>query len=206
MALRGAGSGHWDPLIDIKLNDAELRKLEMMLRGIPNALPKVISRGINRAASPTKGEISKGIREEINATAKRVNERLKLTPATYQKWFASIHISSARLPLMTFGAKRTAKGVSYKIKKDGGRQMIPHTFIAGVTTGHEDVEHKGVFVRRGKVRLPIRELWGPSIGAVFQGSELFINRIKNNAVQRLEHNINEQIKYLMSLRRTRGAA
>jgi hypothetical protein len=194
------------PTIEIKLDDKKLRQLEIMLRGIPNALPKVISRGINRTASPAKGEISKGIREEINATAQRVNERLILTKATYQNWFANIHISRRRIPLMAFGAKQTAKGVSYQIKKDGGRQMIPHTFIAGVTTGHEDTVHTGVFIRRTKKRFPIRELWGPSIGQVFENSGSLIERITAKAYERLEHNINSQIDFLLSRRGLRRAS
>ena len=196
--MAGVGS---DKLVEIKFDERQLRRIELMLRGIPKALPQVISRAINRTASPAKTDISKEIREEINATAKRVNERLILKKATYQNWVASIHISRRRLPLMAFGAKQTATGVSYQIKKGGGRKTIKSAFTATMMSGHE-----GVFKRKGEARFPIAEKFGPSIGMVFESSESLISRITAKANEMLKHNIDSQLDYVLSLGRLRKTA
>lgn len=194
-------AGSNNKIVEIEYDAKSLRRVEKMLQGIPNALPKVVSRAINRTASPAKSEISQGIREKINATAKRVNERINIIKATYNNWIATIHISRRRLPLMAFGAKQTAKGVSYKIKRNGSREFIPHAFIATMKSGHE-----GVFERDWMERLPITEKFGPSIGEQFRNLPSLIRRVTDSAYERLEHNIDSQIDYLLMRRGLRRAS
>jgi hypothetical protein len=50
--------------------------------------------------------------------------------------------------------------VSYRLR--GSRGRIPSAFIATMASGHT-----GVFARKTKKRLPIQELFGPSLGRVF---------------------------------------
>lgn len=69
--------------------------------------------------------------------------------------------SPKRIGLIKFNAKQSKTGVSYRYGQ-GGRLTLQHAFIARMKSGHE-----GVYLRKGKDRLPIQEKFGPSHGRVF---------------------------------------
>src|SRR5690348_10480463 len=64
--------------------------------------------------------------------------------------------SKKAIPLIEFPVRQTGVGVSTRAW--GKNQVIRHAFIATMRNGHT-----GVFRRVGPARLPIRELWGPTI-------------------------------------------
>lgn len=191
-----------DRIIDIEINKAQLKRVELMLRGMPRAMPGVLSRAVNRTAISARTQINKEIRQEINIKAADLNEKLILEKAKQNYPVAVIKMSRKRIPVMDFGAKQTAKGVSYKIKKQGGRQTIKSAFI----TTMPETGHTGVFKRWGKTRLPIVELKGPSIGEVFKRGPALIKRITQQAYKNLGHNIESQLDYVLGRSRTGRAA
>lgn len=94
-----------------------------------------------------------------------------------------------RIPLIKFRAKGPepsrgqGRGVSYKLQ--GGRKRLPHAFIAPMGSGH-----RGVFMRRGTGRLPIVELFGPSIGRVFiKHQPQVMARAQEQISKELKHNL-----------------
>jgi len=60
--------------------------------------------------------------------------------------------------------------------------------------------HTGVFKRLATARLPIVELKGPSLGQVFVGAQDEANRIYRESLARLEKNIHDQVKLILSRR------
>lgn len=66
----------------------------------------------------------------------------------------AVNLSGAPVPLIAYPARQTRKGVSVEVNR-GKRTLIPGAFIATMRSGHV-----GVFRRRGKSRLPIKELLG----------------------------------------------
>lgn len=208
-----------DNLIEIKVDKAKLRNIERMLAGVPKAMPRVISRGINRTISPAKTQISRGIRQEINIKSGDLNKKIKVDKATFAKWEGRIILSTKRIPLEDFGAKQTAKGVSYKIKKSGGRQVIESGFIATMTnvSGEKISTHRGVFTTKAfthRVKkknktgtgyytseLPIQEKFGPSIGVAFERAGWLVKKVQDDATKNLEKNIDSQVRFLLSRRK-----
>lgn len=63
------------------------------------------------------------------------------------------HVSGKGIELSRFPAIQTARGVSVRVNKGAGTTRIRSAFIA---TNRR--QHEGVFLRRGKARLPIKEL------------------------------------------------
>ncbi len=183
--------------VEIKLDKKKLREIEIMLRGVKNGMPRVVSGAINKTAAPAKTQISREIRQEIAVKAKDVKKSIILKKASYTKWAALISISRRRLPVIVFGAKQNKKGVSYRIQKTGGRKRIGSAFIATMKSGHT-----GVFKRKGAARLPIVQLRGPSLGEVFDKNVSLVQRITTEAYKRLDHNIYDQLNYVLSRRKT----
>lgn len=209
-----------DKLVDIQFEEAKLKRIEQMLKGIPGALPKVVSRGINRTATMSRTEIIRQIQAKIKIKQKGIKQGLTLEKATKSKWAASIGISTKRIPLIYFNAREAKKGVTYQIDSSGARKQIKADelfsggFIATMKSGHE-----GVFVRR-KVRMTnmfeqifkgkevsersnrgvIVERFGPSLGHYFEKASGIAAGIQSNTGELLARNIDDQIKLLLEKR------
>jgi len=185
-------------LVEVKFDKAKLKRIEKTLKGVPGAMPKVMTRGINRTATMSRTEIIRRISANVSLKKKTIRDGLQLEKAHRNKWAAKITVISKRIPLMDFKARQGKRGVSYLISKNKGRQKIQDAFFAKLKSGHE-----GVFKRLGKSRLPICELFGPSLGQVFSDAGKISSEVQAKAGPLLEKNINDQVKMLLA---KRGAA
>jgi len=180
-------------MFEIKYEDKQLKQLQRTLAGIPRALPKVMSRGLNRTATEARTKVVRLLASRTKLKQKDVRASTIMQKATYANWRAAVQISRKRIPIMRFGARQTKKGVTYK--KSGSRALIPHAFIATMASGH-----KGVFARKFSSRLPIIEQRGPSLGQVFSGAQDEANRIQVESLARLQKNIDDQVKLILRRR------
>lgn len=78
--------------------------------------------------------------------------RVSTSVVNRMQWVISL--DGRPVPLIEYKARQTKKGVTVQVNQ-GKRTRIDHAFITTMKSGK-----KGVFVRRGKARLPIRELLG----------------------------------------------
>ena len=98
---------------------------------------------------------------------------------------------SKRISLKEFGARQGKKGVSYKIDKASGRKTVVGTFV-GPKVGLTSVKLRGhVFKRKGKSRLPILKLKGPSPWGVIK---------KNNRAAAVKKKLQEELRKQMAER------
>ena len=138
---------------EIRLDEEQMRELDSRLRGIPNALPKVIARSINRAIGHLRTLIVRRARAETKMPSKAVRSKIWFKRATRVRLQGRLGASKRGFALTMFGAKQTPTGVSAVIPGIDRLQDIPHGFIATMPkTGHT-----GVFTRIGRERKPIRE-------------------------------------------------
>jgi len=154
-----------DP-IRITFDHAEFgRKLDQSLQ----RYPKAAAAGINRAARGTFTLSVRLIQQDLGAsTQKAIRSNLYLKAATADKprtELAARSTKKERIPIFqlnprpkTVTRRRPVGGVRY------GKQntLIPGSFIGRMKSGH-----MGVFKRAGSKRLPIKELFGPSIALIF---------------------------------------
>lgn len=185
-------------LVEIKFDEKKLRKIQLMLRDMPREMPKVMSKAVNITAKSIRAEMARRIANETNMKVGAIKKfGMDWEKATYSRWQSIIGISGRRIPLIGFkGTKQIKTGVSYQIKKTGGRQTIKSTFIAVMQSGH-----KGVFKREGEARLPIVELRGPSIGRVFEDAAGLARTVTQSAYKKLEQNIDAQVAYILKKRK-----
>jgi len=180
-------------MLEIKFDDEKLKQVQRVLRDIPKALPRVMSRGLNRTATSARTQVSRSLAKEIGLKIKDVRDKLTLQRATYSNWRSAVGISSKRFGLIKFGARQTKKGVTYK--KGRKRVLIRHAFIATMKTGH-----RGVFLRKGPPRLPIQELRGPSLAQVYAGTRDEVNHIQAESAAKLQKNIHDQVDLILKRR------
>ena len=186
-----------EKLIEIKIDEKKLRQIQQMLRDVPAKMGLVISRSINRTTAGARADIAREIAGRVNMKQAAIKKGIIQKKSNRNYWQGELDITSRRIPLIEFSAGQTARGVTYRIDKTGGRQLRESAFIATMASGHT-----GVFRRKAKGRLPIVELRGPSVGIVFEGAAGLTRRIEALAYKKLEQNIDSQVRYILEKRKT----
>lgn len=142
--------------------------------------PQAEVRALNRALVSAEAVMSRSIAADTGLPVGAVKKAVKSRRATLHERAAQLRASLRRIPLIDFRARGPepsrgkGAGVSYALGAQG-RSRVPWAFIATMKSGH-----RGVFMRSGqsrvtsrtrtvarRPRLPIRELFGPSLGRVF---------------------------------------
>jgi hypothetical protein len=144
------------------------------LEGQPAKVQRAFVRAAKRSIDSGRSVMAKLIAADTGLTQKVVREALSMRYPSLSDPVASMRARTKRIPLIDFKARGPqpsrgrGNGVSYR-NPGGGRNRVESAFIA-TTRGQANGsggEHLGVFKRTGKSRLPIKQLYGPSIGQVF---------------------------------------
>lgn len=206
-----------EEMIQIKLEDAELKEFERRLGATARALPKVVSRGINRTAQQGRTLIGRRLREHIKIRAGDVAKRIYISPkATYQSLVARINISGRTIPLKAFGIRQTAKGVTWAAPLAMGlRSLVPHAFmlyekVAIRAPKGWNPESEGWTIRAGAIfesiklvpRLPFIWVRGPSLGEAYFNIGGLAAACEKEVCEKLVPNVNDQIDLILSGKRT----
>lgn len=63
-------------MLEIRYDDRKLKDLQRTLAGIPNAMPRVMSRGLNRTATEARTQLSRFLSGKVGLRVKDVRSRL----------------------------------------------------------------------------------------------------------------------------------
>jgi len=145
-------------VVDVQIDSSEARHDLAELSG-PQALA-AIRRSLSRSIRSTKREVRKAILEDYNLRPMRVERSIR---ARSRGDSAGITIAGRASSLTDFrGTRQTKKGVLVSVVTGGGFDVLRHTFLARMSSGH-----RGAFERKrsgeSRVgRLPIVEKFGPA--------------------------------------------
>jgi hypothetical protein len=134
----------------------------------PARTKRATVRALNRALTAGKAQMATLVAKDMGLKSRDAKEAIRAQEATPDRLQVQLVASLRRLPLSRFDAKGPlpsfgrGRGVSYRIGSTG-RGRVESAFLAQMSSGH-----LGVFRRTGKGRLPVIELFGPSIGRVFE--------------------------------------
>lgn len=169
----------------------DLGKLKADLQAMGSQAPLIMARALNRAAAAGQTATVRAVSADLGLTQKYVKREIRLDKANRSRPAVALEIRGSRIPLIAFSARGPepsrgkGRGVSYRLPT--GRGRIPDAFIATMGAGH-----RGVFKRRGKRRLPIVELRGPSIPRVF---EKYLPTFRKAAEDALLKNLAHEIDF-----------
>lgn len=147
-------------------------QVERAMAELGENAPRAVARAITRSATSTRAVMARDIAADLGLKVSTVKEQLKVHDARPDSLTARISVSGKPIPLIEFKAKWTKRsGVRTNLQAPA-KGHYPDAFIAIVGRGH-----RGVFKRvpggkrRGpaphRSQLPIYELHGPSLPAVF---------------------------------------
>jgi hypothetical protein len=183
-----------------------------MLHDIPEKVPLVISRSVNKTLTGIKTDAAKEITQIMNVTQAIVKDTMKInkaTPTNLSAWFRS---TGKPTPLTKFiGTAQTATGVSVKVRKDEPRTVIQRTFVAKMKSGHTGVFWRDWHGTRQPVnkkirysalpkfmRLPIEQKYGPRIPDYLGDKGPIMQRVLVKAGERMHKNIEHELDYELS--------
>jgi len=148
-------------------------------------------RAMNRTMQTVRTAATRALAEDVGITQRDVRKSMELRRARssdYPNLEATLIVTGRRIPLFAFRARQTRQGVSYRLP--GGRTLAPSAFLARMRSGHE-----GVFRRRGRARLPIDELRGPSLPYVL-GKQRIMEALRTLAGTAFPKNLDHEIEFL----------
>ena len=103
-------------LVNIRVNESQLAKIQKLLKNVPKGMPKAMTRGINKTALWARTRIARKVKEKSSLKISDIRSGIRLQKATFSKWSATLNIDDERIPLIKFKAKQSKK---------------KHTFLAG---------------------------------------------------------------------------
>lgn len=141
--------------------------MERAFRTLGSRAPLAMMRVLTRASGAAKTFMVREVSRDLGLKVATVRDQVRVEAPTRERLFASVSVSGRRLPLIDFRATgpepSRGKGRGVRARMPGGAGRYPHAFIATMASGH-----RGVFQRVARRRLPIRQLYGPSLPHVFE--------------------------------------
>lgn len=138
--------------ISLSYDDDQIRRLDAALDD--RSLRLAQSSVLNRMGAKVRTTTNRGIRQRLALKSRDVNSALRIQRASPQRLEWRLQASGSRISLRKFGARQTRRGVTVRIRPRSGRLTLARSFIG---------PNQQVFRRKGRPRLPIVKLTGPSI-------------------------------------------
>lgn len=162
------------------------------------------SRTLNSTIAIAKTAMSREIRQEFVLPASKVGDVLKISKASASggnvRLEASLYPVSKKgrsLNLSNFQARQTSKGVTFKIKRSGPRQLIPGAFLIN--------QGGTVMIRIGKERLPIKALQTIDVAQMFNTKRINA-KVVDTIKQRFPEIFEREAKFYTDRFNARNAA
>lgn len=179
----------------IEITIEHMERLEEALADIPEKIPRVAARAINRAAETVKTEMTREARKRYYVKYEDVQDTIKIYKANEIDLAATIVSKGKRRELISFRVrpnvpmhKNPPKVLRVAVKKEGGLKDYPLGFVArGTSTGKLHVLR-----RVSKKRYPIHIKYGPSVPQMI-GNEEVIKVVEEKAQETLEKRIDHEI-------------
>lgn len=182
--------------IQIKVDNVE--EIKSKFGNMHKKAPSVLSRVINRVITNIKKNISVAVKKRYLVKTEDIKKTLYSSKATSSRLAAFIKSTGTRIPLYKFKVspaqprpKTPPKSFKARVLKSSGLKPLPG-FVAKMKSGH-----LGIFERQDGARLPIRELYGPSVPQMVGNDEVWqqIEKEANDTVQkRMEHELNRLLE------------
>jgi hypothetical protein len=175
-------------MTDARIDRASLGSLRILLNGIQDQAPKILTRSLNRTAQKARTDGSREVRKQVNLKAAYVKDRLKIRKASFRNLQAGVSTPIRGLLLSRFSTNRQISGDSVswirppQVPARGIKVKVDPSSGAKVVTGGSDTKGKPFYLilpGSGRVAIASRRrttgpkggklkvLYGPSLSQVF---------------------------------------
>jgi len=136
--------------------------------GLARRVPNATVAALNRVAASARASAAKTIGADLGIKQAAVRAAVIVQKASVSTMESLVIARGKRIPLYELGARKVARGVSYK--SASGRKTIAGAFVATMENRHTGIfrrigpkrpNRKGNYI--GQMRQKIIELFGPSV-------------------------------------------
>jgi hypothetical protein len=199
-------------MFEIRIDKQALTQFERQIKGIPNALPRVMSRGLNRTATQARTKVKKLLASETGLKSGQILKRLTLLKASYTVWRSGVVVKRSRLSLSLLNPKPAARG-GLSVKAGRKRVLIRRAFTVGKlwfirlpqAGGYKGTigvtEAQEIDGRTLVARKPIAAIKGPILSKIYVEAEAEAARIYAESVRQAAKNIKDQVDLLLERKR-----
>ncbi|MBE0470509.1 MAG: phage tail protein [Methyloprofundus sp.] len=179
----------------ISVDESHIERANRMLHGLSGAAPKALSRALNRSLENARSNAVKKVREEYTVRARDVRQTIRLTRSKPNQLEGEVRSTGRSLPLSAFSvAPKTVNGkrrspIRVSVRK-GSKQGMNRAFVARVGGSVR------VFERVGGRRLPIRQLFGPSVPQMI-GNKTVVDFVSIEARKTMDVRLDHEIKRIL---------
>jgi len=180
---------------DVQYDQQDLWRLHKQLLHVPGGYERALKGAINKTLRKMRTEITRTLSNQSGIKQKAIRDQMQMLKPTRSYLKGRVVFGDERIPLIDLGARQTQKGVTFQ-SEGGERDLIPSAFVT--TLG----AHKGVFKRKsagdGMVgRLPIYELFGPSVTGMFSQAPRVRRDVQEDAGDYLDHYTEQEVNRLL---------
>jgi hypothetical protein len=182
----------------LQMDQGSRERVERTLREIAETyVPQAGARALNRAALAGQTAMVKAVAERLGIKQAEVKPFIRMHKATASRLQANVYAFGKKgIPLVKLGPTgpepSLGKGSGVRLSAWQG-VTFPHAFLATMRRSG----HRGVFERKGKARLPIRELFTQPIPIIFRAvRSVGVARAK----EALTTNLVSEIRYALQRR------
>lgn len=129
--------------------ETDTKAVSKFLDEAPRKTGVALLRALKRGTKSTGTDAGRVAAKDMGLKVSAAKKRIRVIEPTGQTLEGQVRVSLKRVPLIEFPRAKS------RLKR------IPGAFAATMPTGHE-----GVYKRAGRSRLPIQQLFGPSVGRV----------------------------------------
>ena len=178
--------------IDVEADVEEAKRF--LTRTQRKVVPKAAARALNRTLTNVRTVSRRKVAKGMGQKQKAIKGQFKMIKASRNRLIGLLRTTGNPIPLIEFKSpKQFKKGV--KVTFAGERQLMENAFIATMPSGRT-----GIFRRQTKKRLPIRELFGPSVPAWFATRE--VNKaMEDTANENWPQNFARDLDFFLSRQR-----
>lgn len=169
-------------MIPIQIDATPLQKLKAYAQGTPIVANKAAYRAINKTLKWLDTQGRRAVAKEFGLPVRAMTraKRIKRVNATSRRLSGILWLGIAPVKAAYFGKPRQLKKGA-----KAGKKTFPGAFVATMRSGHI-----GIFRRKGKSRLPIREVRVP-----LQGAQGIVSSIARQADKRLLTIFQQELSY-----------
>lgn len=180
--------------------DGGMERAVKALAGIKNGASKAIGSALRRAMSSGSMLAQKEIQKQYTMSAgtyKSYTRTRSHVTSGADGTTAEITFAGEHIPLYKYDVKIGSDGrVSARVKRSSARTALEHAFAQKVG----GAGHMGIFQREGTARLPIHELFGPSVPQIlgYEGNDDLTKEIGDKIREKFEERIDHEILALLN--------
>lgn len=169
------------------------------LSGIKNGQARAINRAINKTLITARAEAARAVAADTGLRVSVVKDAMKIANSNFSTLTGGVLVTGKRIPLIEFHGtgpepSRGRGRVTYRMGA-GGSTTVKSAFIATMRSGH-----RGIFKRTAKRRLPITELFGPSLPKVAANAAV-VAAVKSVTEDALQKNLDHEVAFLIEQRK-----